>query len=1604
MSSPISFDIASFPISPFFPTPTIVPKSFIEQVVPQNQRREITSEEIERLKDTLQIDGYFEYMAELMDISGKKVPLGFQFSLPYFLTRCMQKLAEANFTIYYPYENGGMAGYVLCQGNPKGSDLDIGLHIGQRDGYEYALIIILSCLEECAGINSYECNGLRTYLQNGTNFSLTVPAGKSDGFATSLFFHGGLEELYLPTPDAIDRYLLLTIPCSVNGSKCNVDFSLTAYHEYSCASSANCFQIDIGPLLYFPELAESQKFPIWARTVDEYDFKRAEELLQQNQFEITPISSCSKIRLGLANYCSHITKGLLPTSIEIERGFREGFFKQQQETAFAKLYVQLKNKLKRHYPDSPLKKVVFLMNFEEILMQDGTMPQNENILVIISSLIVDSLDPDFRKTHFNLSSNKIVFFFHMIKLHLFLMGLSEQKYCEFYHGNSSSSFRNRFLLPHQKNSNNPSPPYLITAFPSTSLLTLLSPLKEDIEKESDLFLPLYFKFLKIAPIEKFNEIKEWHEVVPQQLQVLNTFSPLLNSKSLREDDLLVDWKLKSLASEGLDHQDFITSFLQAISNLKEKKEQSDLVKKTIDILDLKKDGISFSQLLHSIQTSQKRYHASLLKDLENAEDLRWLVAALSVIEKNFVKATLHDPLLEKDLVEFLQSEKIKKQPALHEPAWALLTMLTEQNIFANNLTAKMLCFFNVFPRLLLASENKALIEILTLEAITIFDSKDLSFLERQSDTNEILESYKKIVSHLTLHHLPSAFRFLQPLINYEKTNHTLFFSREYHFGFLKDLTAPSFVKDPENDNYSKWQNLFLEASENAMLQPSHIQELLSLWLSQTYTQNSKKAVVTSATRIEEAFAFGQRICQKDPHAFIQICTVFTWHTQIFAAPSFPIKSSEKIWVTLKEMRDEIQELPTESTAIFENLVLELFEKLAIRGTRESCQFCEKILEDAKELPFINLENTQWASSYASFIIGCAEFGTEKPIVLHANHVEKFLEMPPTKICTFITAALQLTTSSKKRVLSEIEAQVFSQFLIHFETLGHTNPKELKGQILKEVSDKLIHLQSPIVLSSFNQFYANLLANKSFRPLYIASQLNNLLKATSSYIHSSNVIEEKENLALLSLKNFNSWLSSIPQGGYISLPQEEKEFKQAIKEVYKSLHPFLIEGMNIKNQEKLPPWSFKDFAPALRSTIDNPILKQAWDHKKLNSTFDSIWLRSFPLWDFKDLDESALFLQWAYDQSIFSADQLSDCFLLWADKAWQMLFTLDDIESILQRSSLIHDQNERFQEKIKALLSNSRLKNKETISLSLSSIIQRDILLLAEVGKRLYASNSKVIPKEIDLSCKLLISQIQNQYLITEHVPYVFIGVIKSFLSCPSKRPLIPTIYEILIKQGKLSIDLQTSMFFGMSRCYLETIKITFDKELIHDLHQLLQVGFQKGVFREPSGKMLGSEIIAQALDSSLDAFTKDASNLAPIVRNDRIFDPVDEVLNTFEMLTFFCKFLGNNSLEVASQVNAISKPVNVLSREVLFPEETGLQSSKASTSKLEIRIDIDRGINTIYTLLEKTCTVVFRKKGEPHIHRLKELYRSFNLLKMIQMDVDQYFNDIDTFLEFIEKE
>lgn len=193
--------------------------------------------------------------------------------------------------------------------------------------------------------------------------------------------------------DPNNQFLILTL--GTHPKKIDLLFSLQSMHKCTC--SYNSLRIDILSLVHYLVSVEYDKSlicpPVIIKTVDYYDLQEAFKDINERRFSVRNAHS---IYEGLRTYCAMITKGILPKYIADENDFCFGFVKQYAPNytphPFLHLEKNMMHFLPRHYEEDLKSKIVYLLNYEDIIRRSNIeIKQKEIVQIDITRLITQHL-------------------------------------------------------------------------------------------------------------------------------------------------------------------------------------------------------------------------------------------------------------------------------------------------------------------------------------------------------------------------------------------------------------------------------------------------------------------------------------------------------------------------------------------------------------------------------------------------------------------------------------------------------------------------------------------------------------------------------------------------------------------------------------------------------------------------------------------------------------------------------------------------------------------------------------------------------------------------------------------------------------------------------------------------------------------------------------------------------------------------------------------------------------------------------------------------------------------------------------------------------------
>jgi hypothetical protein len=357
----------------------------------ENQRKILPFHKVEKLQEVLATS--FSYFAPINGL--KKAALQFTCDFKTFLLNVALEYHKAGLQVYFFDVGGGLVEYLDRNIPLQCSDYDLFLCIEDPGQWRYVHSLFFRCLERAAGLEFYDYGGLRTYKQKYTDFSVQIPLPRDKSLPCSLFQFGGLDGLF---PSSFERpchehYALFTLPTTFQGVARSIDFMVYSKRENSCITSADCRRVDLCTLLFHPEEVRSQQRDVWSYTVDNYVFNTSVELLNRGYFDVQPREQALKIREGLRSYCKLLVKGLLPTSLLVEKTFCSGFASQYPEDRIKwELEISLGRYLHRHFKNDLRNQVLFLLVYADVISRsyETSGKTKESIEKILNNLLYDT--------------------------------------------------------------------------------------------------------------------------------------------------------------------------------------------------------------------------------------------------------------------------------------------------------------------------------------------------------------------------------------------------------------------------------------------------------------------------------------------------------------------------------------------------------------------------------------------------------------------------------------------------------------------------------------------------------------------------------------------------------------------------------------------------------------------------------------------------------------------------------------------------------------------------------------------------------------------------------------------------------------------------------------------------------------------------------------------------------------------------------------------------------------------------------------------------------------------------------------------------------------
>jgi len=165
------------------------------------------------------------------------------------------------------------------------------------------------------------------------------------------------------------QFIVITIPAEPK----DLDIQFTLSSPHTCTCTYNALRIEILPIIKQSCHADDDRsMPAMLKTVDDYDL---EECLSDLETRRSRSKNPKEIVEGLRSYVSLLVKGVVPKSLEDEKGFCLDLYDQYGSQNFNRLQSALSRYLERHFePDDQIGRIIYLLTYAEVV-QRAYIPQ-----------------------------------------------------------------------------------------------------------------------------------------------------------------------------------------------------------------------------------------------------------------------------------------------------------------------------------------------------------------------------------------------------------------------------------------------------------------------------------------------------------------------------------------------------------------------------------------------------------------------------------------------------------------------------------------------------------------------------------------------------------------------------------------------------------------------------------------------------------------------------------------------------------------------------------------------------------------------------------------------------------------------------------------------------------------------------------------------------------------------------------------------------------------------------------------------------------------------------------------------------------------------------
>jgi len=158
------------------------------------------------------------------------------------------------------------------------------------------------------------------------------------------------------------QFVIITIPAEPK----DLDIQFTLSSPHACTCTYNALRIEILPIIKQScHTNDDRSTPPMLKTVDDYAI---EECLSDLETRRSRSKTPKEIVEGLRSYVSLLVKGVVPKSLEDEKGFCLGLYDQYESEDFNLLQNKLLRYLNRHFePKDQTGRIIYLLTYAEVV-------------------------------------------------------------------------------------------------------------------------------------------------------------------------------------------------------------------------------------------------------------------------------------------------------------------------------------------------------------------------------------------------------------------------------------------------------------------------------------------------------------------------------------------------------------------------------------------------------------------------------------------------------------------------------------------------------------------------------------------------------------------------------------------------------------------------------------------------------------------------------------------------------------------------------------------------------------------------------------------------------------------------------------------------------------------------------------------------------------------------------------------------------------------------------------------------------------------------------------------------------------------------------------